>query len=520
MRSTLALAAAIFASIVARPAAAEWREASTDHFLIYADSGESWIASFANRLERAASALDLLQPNRQPGTSKANRVVIYAVSGTNAVQKLCGRCGSVAGFYVPRVGHSVAFSARTTGSNAWDMTSDTVLFHEYAHHFLLSGEGVALPRWYNEGFAEFYSTVRVNRDGSVDLGLPAKHRAFNILNAGMKIEQVLESSAGTDGLSQDIFYGRSWALTHMLTFDKARRGQLNAYLVGLNSGKPNLVAAREAFGDLAVLQRNMENYVRGRMAGVRVIPEKVTPGAVALRVLTPGEAAMMPVRMQSDRGVSRAEAAGIVADARRRAALFASDAGTQVALAEAEYDAGNDAEAEAAADRALAARSDDIEALMYKGRVHVRRARAARSSDPKTWSAARSWLIKANKADPDAAEPLMLFYQSFAAAGQKPTANASAALYRALELSGQDPGVRVAAARQYVIDGRLAEARRTLLPLAYNPHVPAAANRFTRVVAAIDEKRSTAEILRLGVPEQSMDGEPAADPSTPDQPTP
>jgi tetratricopeptide (TPR) repeat protein len=498
MKRFIGRGVAAFAVLAAQPAAAEWREASTDHFLIYADSGERWLRTFAEGLERSAAAMDRLQPSADRTVSKSNRVVIYAVPGLSAVQKLCGKCGSVAGFYVPRVGHSVAYTARTPSSGEWDMSSDIVLFHEYAHHFLLTSSSAALPRWYNEGFAEFFSTIQGMPDGAVQIGRPAKHRAYNVLNANMKIEQLIDSTGRQDSLSQDIFYGRAWMLTHMLMFDRARQGQLGRYLAALNKGTPNLQAAQEAFGDLAVLRRDMDDYVRDPIRSVKMPPDMIKAGPVTLRALTAGEAAMMPVRLRSDRGVNRQQALDIVADARKLAAAYTGDAGAQVVLAEAEYDAGNDAEAEAAADRALAANPRDIDALLYKGRVRVRQARAARAKDPAAWSAARSWFVKANRADPDAAEPLLLFYQSFAAAGQAPTKNATLGLYRALELSPQDPGLRIAAARQYVVDGDLTSARRALLPLAYDPHVPADKNRFARVVEMIDAKKPIADILKAG----------------------
>ena len=489
------IAAALPILAMATSAHAEWREASTDHFLVYADAGEKWTRDFAERLERSASAMEILRPDADRSAIKANRVVIYAVSGTDAVQKLCGKCGSVAGFYVPRVGNSVAYSARTTGSDSWDITSDIVLLHEYAHHFLLSSSTAVSPKWYSEGMAEFLSTMRPLADGSVEIGRPAKHRAHNIVNASMKIEQLLDSTGRADSLSQDIFYGRAWMLTHMLTFDAKRRGQLNRYLTALNTGKPNLDAAQEAFGDLGKLQKDLNAYVSKPLTFVRLPPDRVKAGSVTVRTLTPGEAAMMPVRLRSDRGVSRAQAQALVPEARRRAAAFAGDSGAQTVLAEAEYDAGNDAEAEVAADRALASDPKNVEALLYKGRVLVRRAHAAKAG-PAVWKEARSWYLKANRIDANAAEPLLLFHQSFRAADVKPTDNAAQGLYRALELSPQDPGLRMTVAYQYLTDRKVDEARRTLLPLAYDPHVAVDRNFAARIVAMIDAKASIEDLLK------------------------
>ena len=176
-RILLRSAAALSLSLVSAPASAEWREASTDHFLIYADSGDKWLSGFAKRLEIAAAALNALTPQRVSDGERSNRVIIYAVSGVDAVQRLCGKCGSVAGFYVPRVGHSVAYTARTASNgDTFDVTSDIVLLHEYTHHFQLSSTQAAYPRWYSEGLAEFFSTMQVAKDGTIEIGGPAKQR--------------------------------------------------------------------------------------------------------------------------------------------------------------------------------------------------------------------------------------------------------------------------------------------------------------------------------------------------------
>lgn len=495
VRSSFVGLSAVLAATVATPAAADWREASSDHFIIYADASEDWLTGFATRLEKLNATLRFLQPQQDEAGERANRLVIYAVSGVDAVQKLCGKCGSIAGFYVPRVGSSVAYTARTTTSNILEMTSDAVLQHEFAHHFMYANSGAAYPKWYSEGFAEFFSTAQVEKDGRVSIGRAATHRAYNLVNNNLRIERVIEPPAKMDAEMGDIFYGRAWLLTHMLTFDKARSGQHSRYVALINEGKPNMEAAKAAFGDLDQLERQLNAYVRKPLSYVSLPADKTKIGEIKLRLLTPGEAQTMSVRMRSDRGVDRAAATALVPEARRRAAPFASDPGAQMVLAEAEYDAGNDAEADAAADRALAADPKNVEALLYKGRVAVRRAIAARA-DAKGWAVARGWFIKANRIDSNAAEPLMLFYTSFKAAGDEPTNNAKLALARAFQLSPQDRGLRIMAAFQLLSDDKAAEARRALLPLAFDPHFRGEVNPAARIVAMIDAKTPTAEILR------------------------
>lgn len=178
-------------------------------------------------------------------------------------------------------------------------------------------------------------------------------------------------------------------------------------------------------------------------------------------------------------------------------------------LAEAEYDAGNTAECEAAADRALATDAKNVQALLYKGRARMRLATTAKSKDAAVWKEARGWFIKANRVDTDAAEPLMLFYQSFLAADQKPSESAVAGLMRAFELSPHDAGLRFMAIRQTLIDGNVKEARYMLIPLAFDPHAPRD-NIAAKMVAMIDGGSAAPAVLAMMTTEEK----PPADQSS------
>ena len=430
---------------------------------------------------------------------RSNRLKIFVLPNVSAVQQLCGRCGSVAGFYVPRAGGSIAFTPRQGGdpSDKSDLNADIVLFHEYAHHIMLENFAAAYPRWFIEGFAEFNSTARVERNGAVQMGSAAQHRAYGLILAQpLPITTLLDDSkAKLSAQEEDVFYGRAWLLTHMLTFDPARAGQLSAYLKLISQGKTSLEAARTAFGDLATLSHDMEKYLRRKtISGLLVSPDRLKIGRIDLRMLSRGEAETMSVRMRSKRGVNRTTAVALIPEARRRAGIFPNDAAAQGMLAEAEFDAGNTAECDAAADRTLKADPNDMQGLLYKGRAQLRLAITAKTQDAAVWKQARSWLIKANRLDPDAAEPLMLFYESFVEANQKPSVSAVKGLMRAFELAPHDDGLRIMAVRQTLIEGDLKEARSMLIPLAYDPHAPRD-NSAAKLIAMIDSGASGSSIL-------------------------
>src|SRR5688500_4343027 len=122
----------------------------------------------------------------------ANRGTVYVVPGIVALQRLHRR-PNARGFYIPRASGSVAFTPRRSGLNsnggADDLDAEKILLHEYAHHFVLQNYAGAFPAWFVEGFAEFNSTARFAKDGSIAFGIPASHRAGELMSTrGSSVE--------------------------------------------------------------------------------------------------------------------------------------------------------------------------------------------------------------------------------------------------------------------------------------------------------------------------------------------
>jgi tetratricopeptide (TPR) repeat protein len=227
-------------------------------------------------------------------------------------------------------------------------------------------------------------------------------------------------------------------------------------------------AAKAAFGDLRTLDRELEKYKKGKLQGIRVAANALTVGAITVRPLGAGEAAIMDVHIRSQGGVNDETARDVAADARKIEARFPGDPFVEVALAEAEFDMGNFAVAEAAADRALATSPNYVQALIYKGRTRMKVAQA--KPDKADWREIRGWFLKANRLDTENAEPLMLYFQAFAASGAPPTKNAVEGLLYAVALVPQDSDLRVTAVHELLVEKRLEEARQLFAPLAFQPH--------------------------------------------------
>src|SRR3954465_10883644 len=309
MRKLLYCCVAALLAVTSTGASAAWHEARTAHFLILADESPRDLQEFAIRLEKFDKAARYPRLMADPPLGDAGRLTIFVLRNTDAVSKMAiGKSSGIAGFYIPRASGSIAFVPRKAGGNmAWDMSADTVFFHEDAHHLMLQNTDAALPPWLVEGFAEFFSTAEFPRDGSVKLGMPANHRVpgFFLTNkVGIEtlLGEGLKRGATDDQL--DAFYGRAWLLTHYLTFDPKRHGQLADYVTRIRTGTDLLAAARGAFGDLKTLDRELDNYFqRNRFTYLSVKAPQFASIGATVRPLRPGEAAIMPVRIRSTRGV-------------------------------------------------------------------------------------------------------------------------------------------------------------------------------------------------------------------------
>jgi tetratricopeptide (TPR) repeat protein len=293
-----------------------------------------------------------------------------------------------------------------------------------------------------------------------------------------------------------LLYGRGWLLTHYLFLGGKRDGQLGAYFRALTEGKTPEEAAA-AFGDPRKLDSELWSYKRTDFAAQRV-PASVLPvGETVLRKLTPGESATMDVRIESQAGVSSDEAPGVYARAKAACAPFPNDSAAQRVLAEAAYDAGDYAGAEAAADRAIAADPNNVDALLYKARARMAVAVKAEDKTPATWRAIRVIIAAANTIDTENPQALVLYFNTFIDSGAAPTKSAKAGLYYAYLLAPQDRGLRFLAAATHLRDGETAPARAQLLTLARDAHSGAMGKLAARMVIEIDAGRPEGALAEL-----------------------
>ncbi len=463
--------AALALFLLPQPLLAAWHKATSGHFIVYGEGSAQSVRDYSEKLEKF-EALLAARTGLQT-EADANRLIVFLVRTTDAVQKQMGVRGTnIAGFYSPRIWGTIAVVPRRNGGGEYDLDSQTVLFHEYAHHFMLQNAPVAYPRWYSEGFAEYFSTTEFKPDGAAQFGYPAKHRFYGLATLpAFPVQQLLvpDDRKMTEDRTE-AFYGWSWLLTHYLNFESARKGQLNSYLQAFAGGMPPADAAAKAFGPIDKLQKDLNAYRDARrMSYVQWRGFKPPEATIAVVTLSPSENAAMPMYMRTFRpSRGKEEIDAVVTEARKLAARYPADPMALDALAEFELDAEQYDAAQRANDSALVARPNDGRLLLRAARIAI--ARLGKTGDAAQWKAVRTLVVKANRAAPNDPFPLWEFYRWHHRAGVAVSKTAVDGLRRALQLAPQVSELRFALAGKDLRGGDEATARRTLAPLLNDPH--------------------------------------------------
>ena len=469
----LRLAALLLAFAAPSAASAAWREAETPHFRIFSEGGDARLLRFAERLEMLDTLLR--KATGTPADLPPTKVRIILLDNVEQVQQVYrGRSNgkSIAGFYTVNMQGPVAVAPRRDGDESVLSLPEIILFHEYAHHFMMQYAPASYPAWYIEGFAEIASTAAIMPGGKMAWGKPAEIRQYSLdVSRWIAVRTLLSQTYSSFPEGAD-FYGQSWLLAHYLTFSQERAGQLRRYLALLGAGRAQTDAAAEAFGDLEVLNREVSKYLANRSFPYRAVPiETPARTSFTLRTLGPGEAALMRETAAFRDHVKEEDRAAWLAEFRAKAARFPSDPHVLRMLADAEYVAEDYAAARATADRLLAIAPDDVRGLTRKGMILLKEAEDLQGAElGRKVQEARKLILAANRKDPNDPYALVAYYQSFRVGGERAPAVAVEGLRQAVGTIPQDGMPRMLLATQLANEGKFAEAIHFLGPIAYDPH--------------------------------------------------
>lgn len=465
------------------PAHAEWREATSAHFIIYSNGSEGELVRYSKRLEAVHWVLS--QATGVAALRPGPKVRIYLVSSTSDVHAAMGVGGNsdVAGFYTTDPLGAYAVAPRDSGA-----FSQQILFHEYAHHFMFQYMSGVFPPWFTEGFAEVASTTSFERPGTVTWGKVNNARQAELERTPWTpVSTVFASRAEGDERRGFASYGEYWLLTHYLLFAPSRRGQLRAYVQAIGQGASDEEAARAFTGGLQQLDHEARIYLR---TGVFEYREPSLPPEVmqspAVRLMRPGEGESLSMSLRAHRHMPAAERTRLLARIADAQARWPTEPTIPMIAARAHYAGENWTAAETSARHALALDPANIEARVYAILSSMRARKAAETLGSSEALLARNELIAASRAAPGNPMVLSALHESFEITGQVAPVMAIDRLAQAMQLSPQNNRLRLAVAQSLIRVRLLPQARAALVGLAFNPHGGRASVRAQQLISWID----------------------------------
>jgi hypothetical protein len=448
----------------ATPARAKWRRAESPNFVLTGDLPENALRERILLLEDFDRLLRILTPGEeQPAPAKLH---VYLVSGHAALNVVRDLQAGLDGFYTASTDGIVA-AVDVGGADE----GNEILFHEYAHHFMMQNSTVIYPAWFVEGFAEYFETVRFG-NRRIDIGNISRGWLYRLQHGTwLPMERVL--SAGPQGLNEDgldAYYAESWLLVHYFYSNPQRQAALNR-LLAAQRRQPPAEAVNAAMGmPPEGLARELRNYIAaGSLAYRQMVKPEVAPPPVTVTTLPASASALILYEAALRAGLPAARGPAYLQQIRTAAARYPDDPLAMRVLADIELRFGDGAVADRLLDRLLVASPNDAELLYLKG---LRWLIAAQGTNPPPQAAAtaRQWFGRAQRADQNRFQTFYRYAQSLRGQPEYLSDNTSNALLLAHQLAPQVHGITMEAASVLIARHEYREAIALLTPLSSDPH--------------------------------------------------
>jgi Flp pilus assembly protein TadD len=447
-----------------------WLRAETERFIIYGEGDEALVRAYVEKLTSYDSALRAMNPavKSRPETQKLE---VYLVRTPAALQRVWPKARSdIAGFYTATPGGVFAIVQTRSGLKA-----DEVLFHEYAHHFMLENFPAAYPAWFVEAWAEYYMTAEIRGDAVMIGGYNPNRLAWLQQASWIPLEKVVGGApANTSTADGSLYYAEAWLLLRFLMATPERAVQLNAYLTAVSRGDDSARALQAATGKTMTRLRYDIAAMR-QLERVQIRP-KPDPQASAVRIeslsASAGALLLDRVRLATQPGDS-----AYLANLRVRAAAFPGGRVAELTLARAQFADGDGAAAEATVGRWLTANPDDLEALRTAADGELAMARRNPATAGPWVLLARGRYVRAFKIEPSDYRTLVGYVVSRLGEPAFPTDNDVDVLLTAQELAPAVPDIRLLAAYALLRKDRRRDAEQVLAPVLNSPHDPESAAR-------------------------------------------
>ena len=476
------------------PAAADaaWVKAETERFVVYGQGREAQVRDVAMRLSMFDAALRVANPAAAQAPSR--KLDVYLVRGIREIQQVAPEAApTLGGFYA--AGELGAFAV----ADANEMGRDDVLFHEYAHAFMLENFPAAYPGWFVEGWAEYFMTAEVT-SRTVTIGSYNPGRLYALFAQDWLPWETVVTKAPFEVPRQDrsVYYSQAWLMMHYMRSDPVRAAQLTRATQAIAAGADPVKALEEASGKpLGELTRGVRLYKKLPMF---VISDPLpTPPEIKVTQLPPSADDLLLYKLRLERDGGKAQGEQVLADIRARAAKWPGDRMAELTLARAEFALGDVAAGEAIVKRRLEQDPKDIETLLVAGLGQIQAGDRDLAQQAARYVAARPLLIKAYGLDQGDYRTLLNYVRSRSVEPEFPNDNDVNALLTARAMAPTVRASSIMAGQLLLMRGRRAEAQAVLSIVANDPHGGEAA-RLAQ--ALIDGQETSAGKSEVAAPTQ------------------
>ena len=195
-----------------------WVSVRSKNFFLIGNASEKEIRQVGTRLEQFREVFSRLFTRMNLTSPVPTTVIVFKSDKSYAPFK---PNPNLAGYFQP--GPDVNYITLTTETRG-AQDPFNIIFHEYTH-LLVNNNSGNVPIWFNEGLAEYYSTVKVTDDQKFELGNPISSHVYLLRDKKMLPLRTLfqvdhKSPYYNERDKQSVFYAESWALMHYLILGK------------------------------------------------------------------------------------------------------------------------------------------------------------------------------------------------------------------------------------------------------------------------------------------------------------
>jgi hypothetical protein len=240
----------------------EWVEVRSPHFSVVTDAGEKRGREAAFHFEQMRAVFGALLVKAR--VTLPTPLQIVAFRNTKEMREFAplfkGKPTQVAGLFMGNTDRCFILLDMSV-EEPW-----RVVFHEYAHQLMNGNITGEIQPWFAEGFAEYFSTIRVvGKEAEVGL---LSEVDVQILREGgmMKVADLFSvrhnsSTYNESGDHRSVFYAESWLVMHYL-YDQNLVPKAGAYLdASEQPGISEEQAIRQCFGESAdQLNKEIQRY--------------------------------------------------------------------------------------------------------------------------------------------------------------------------------------------------------------------------------------------------------------------